>query len=129
MSEVINLDVLRAESQKVLFLGKEFEVGYIPCGAGIPIMENFKKTMELKENQKEFSDSVVHLVSLFCSFTDKSFTEDFIRENASDRQVSGFFMLIAEAITNNFSYAMSKEDAEKTGEASSENEKKKTGAK
>ena len=39
-----NLDTLRAESQKVQFLGEEFEVGYIPSGLSIPLLENCLKT-------------------------------------------------------------------------------------
>ena len=35
--QLVNLDALRAESRKVLFLGQEFEIGYIPSGLAIPL--------------------------------------------------------------------------------------------
>lgn len=125
MADVLNIDTLRAESRPVQFLGKTFELGYIPCGAGIPIMEAYKKTMEHKDEDgsQEFFLKVVDCISLFCSFTQPDFTPDYIKENASNQQVSLFFKMIAEAIIVNFSHVLPPE------KGAGEEQKKKTGEK
>ena len=66
---LINLDLLRSESQKVKFLGKEFEVGYIPSGLAIPLIENHNKNIkEQKESdsQEKLLKDNIKSVSLFC---------------------------------------------------------------
>lgn len=51
-NNLINLDLLRSESQKVTSLGKEFEVGYIPSGLAIPLIENHNKNIKRAKKKK-----------------------------------------------------------------------------
>lgn len=123
---IVNLDALRAESRKVLFLGQEFEIGYIPSGLAIPLIENHNKDIqEQKEsdsNEKIMSDEI-RAVSLFCSFYDSAFTEDFLRKNASKAQIDSMYTMLIFAIYENF---VKKVPDEKGGE-NEESEKKTTG--
>jgi hypothetical protein len=124
--QLVNLDALRAESLKVRFLGKEFEIGYIPSGLAIPLIENHNKDIqEQKEsdsNEKIMSDEI-RAVSLFCSFYEPSFTEDFLRKNASKAQIDSMYTMLIFAIYENF---VKKVPDEKGGE-NEESEKKTTG--
>lgn len=112
---LINLDQLRAESQKVQFLGKEFEVGYIPSGLSIPLLENHNQMIaEQKEDDSQaklFNDNIKS-VSVFCSFYEPEFTEDYIRKNATGDQVVIMYELILQAILINVSKADLKNEAE-----------------
>ena len=123
---IVNLDALRAESKKVLFLDKEFEIGYIPSGLAIPLIENHNKDIqEQKEsdsNEKIMSDEI-RAVSLFCSFYEPSFTEEFLRKNASKAQIDSMYTMLIFAIFENF---VRKVPDEKTRE-NEESEKKTTG--
>ncbi|MGP1443669.1 hypothetical protein [Treponema sp.] len=124
--QLINLDALRAESRKVLFLGHEFEIGYIPSGLAIPLIENHNKDIqEQKESdskEKIMSDEI-RAVSLFCSFYDSAFTEDFLRKHASKAQIDSMYTMLIFAIYENF---VKKVPDEKTG-ADESTEKKTTG--
>ncbi|EMB46705.1 MULTISPECIES: hypothetical protein [Treponema] len=123
---LINLDLLRSESQKVKFLGKEFEVGYIPSGLAIPLIENHNKNIkEQKESdsQEKLLKDNIKSVSLFCSFYEPDFTEEFLSKQASDKQIEQMYQLIVLAILKNFSAAVSNDDSE----SSTSVEKKTTG--
>ncbi len=124
MNSTINLDELRAESQKVKFLEKDFEVGYIPCGAGIPILEAYNEVMQHQDEDGKqiFVDKTIGLISLFCSFTEPDFTAEFIKANASNFQVSSFFHLIAQSIIKNFGQGLSDEEIENMAKESKKKE-------
>lgn len=113
-NNLINLDLLRSESQKVKFLGKEFEVGYIPSGLAIPLIENHNKNIkEQKETdspEKLLKDNIKS-VSIFCSFYEPDFTEEFLSKQASDKQIEQMYLLIVLAIVKNFSAAVSNDDS------------------
>lgn len=120
-----NLDALRAESQKVQFLGKEFEVGYIPSGLSIPLLETYNKSIEEQktdESPKKLLEDNVKAVSLFCSFYDDTFTSDYLLKNASNSQIVAMYQIIITAIIRNLGNvaADEMEDAEKktTGQIS-----------
>lgn len=123
---IVNLDTLRAESRRVLFLGQEFEIGYIPSGLAIPLIENHNKDIqEQKEsdsNEKIMSDEI-HAVSLFCSFYDRTFTEDFLSKNASKAQIDSMYTMLIFAIYENFVKKVPDEQLE----AAEATEKKTTG--
>ena len=125
-NNLINLDLLRSESQKVKFLGKECEVGYIPSGLAIPLIENHNKNIkEQKETdspEKLLKDNIKS-VSIFCSFYEPNFTEEFLSKQASDKQIEQMYQLIVLAILKNFSAAVSNDDSE----SSTSVEKKTTG--
>ena len=123
---IVNLDALRAESRKVLFLGKEFEIGYIPSGLAIPLIENHNKDIqEQKENdsKEKIMGDEIRAVSLFCAFYEPSFTEDFLQKNASIAQIDSMYTMLIFAIFENF---VKKVPDEKTGETEGA-EKKTTG--
>ncbi|MGF7110181.1 hypothetical protein [Treponema pedis] len=129
-NNLINLDLLRAESQRVKFLGKEFEIGYIPSGLAIPLLENHNKNIreqkETDSTEKILKDNIKS-VSLFCSFYESDFTEEFLMKNASDKQIQQMYELIVFAIIKNFSSALPEnQDAENDG---SDVEKKTIGEK
>ena len=120
-----NLDALRAASQKVQFLGKEFEVGYIPSGLSIPLLETYNKSIEEQktdESPKKLLEDNVKAVSLFCSFYDDTFTSDYLLKNASNSQIVVMYQIIVTAIIHNLGNASADEmgDAEKktTGQIS-----------
>lgn len=120
-----NLDALRAESQKVQFLGQEFEVGYIPSGLSIPLLETYNKSIEeqkMDESPKKLLEDNVKAVSLFCSFYDDTFTADYLLKNASNSQIVAMYQIIITAIIRNLGNVAADEmgDAEKktTGQIS-----------
>lgn len=120
-----NLDALRAESQKVQFLGQEFEVGYIPSGLSIPLLETYNKSIEEQktdESPKKLLEDNVKAVSLFCSFYDDTFTSDYLLKNASNSQIVAMYQIIITAIIRNLGNVAADEmgDAEKktTGQIS-----------
>lgn len=123
---IVNLDALRAESRKVRFLGKEFEIGYIPSGLAIPLIENHNKDIqEQKESdskEKIMSDEI-RSVALFCSFYEPSFTESFLSKHASKAQIDSMYTMLIFAIFENF---VKKVPDEKTGDEE-QAEKKTTG--
>ena len=124
--QIVNLDALRAESRKVRFLGKEFEIGYIPSGLAIPLIENHNKDIqEQKESdsKEKIMRDEIHAVSLFCSFYDHSFTEEFLSKNASKAQIDSMYTMLIFAIFENF---VKKVPDEKAGENEGA-EKKTTG--
>ena len=99
-----NLDALRAESQKVQFLGKEFEVGYIPSGLSIPLLETYNKSIEEQktdESPKKLLEDNVNAVSLFCSFYDNTYTVEYLLKNASNSQIVSMYQIIVTAIIRN----------------------------
>lgn len=104
-NKFINLDQLRAESVRVQFLGKKFEIGYIPSGLAIPLIENHNKNVkeqkETDSNEKIINDEI-RSIAVFCSFYEKDFTEDYLRLNATEKQIDAMYRLIVEAIFNNF---------------------------
>lgn len=109
-----NLDALRAESQKVQFLGKEFEVGYIPSGLSIPLLETYNKSIEEQktdESPKKLLEDNVKAVSLFCSFYDDTFTSDYLLKNASNSQIVAMYQIIVTAIIRNLGNVASDEMA------------------
>lgn len=113
-NNLINLDLLRSESQKVKFLGKEFEVGYIPSGIAIPLIENHNKNIkEQKESdsQEKLLKDNIKSVSIFCSFYEPDFTEEFLSKNASDKQIEQMYQLIVTAIVKNFSAEAPNDDS------------------
>ena len=109
-----NLDALRAESQKVQFLGKEFEVGYIPSGLSIPLLETYNKSIEEQktdESPKKLLEDNVNAVSLFCSFYDNTFTTEYLLKNASNSQIVSMYQIIVTAIIRNLGNVASDEMA------------------
>ncbi|WP_449189407.1 hypothetical protein [Treponema lecithinolyticum] len=109
-----NLDALRAESQKVQFLGKEFEVGYIPSGLSIPLLETYNKSIEEQktdESPKKLLEDNVKAVSLFCSFYDNTFTAEYLLKNASNSQIVSMYQIIVTAIIRNLGIVTSDEMA------------------
>lgn len=91
------------------FLRKEFELSYIPCGIAIPLIEThnaqIKKEAAFKDKQPEPQEMVqveLKMVSLFCKFYEKEFTEEYIAKNATDKQLLAMYMQIIQAITENF---------------------------
>lgn len=51
--EFLNLDLLKADkSRRVLFLGKEFELSYIPCGIAVPLIETHNAQIKQELNEK-----------------------------------------------------------------------------
>ena len=117
-----NLDTLRAESQKVKFLDEEFEVGYIPSGLSIPLLETYNKSIEEQktdESPKKLLEDNVKAVSLFCSFYNENFTADYLLKNASNSQIIAMYQIIVTAIIRNLGNV----ETDETGG----NEKKTTG--
>lgn len=109
-----NLDALRAESQKVQFLGQEFEVGYIPSGLSIPLLETYNKSIEEQktdESPKKLLEDNVNAVSLFCSFYDNTFTTEYLLKNASNSQIVSMYQIIVTAIIRNLGNVASDEMA------------------
>lgn len=134
-NEFINLDLLKTEkSRKVQFLGKTFEISYIPCGVAIPLVEHHNaqvaKEIKLMQDKKtissqEATENQIKQVSLFCSFYDENFTEEYIAKNATDKQLAGFYTLIIQSIMENFDTIKTDDD----DESDNENKKKQTGEK
>lgn len=130
--EFVNLDILKTEkSRKVKFLGKTFELSYIPCGIAIPLVEKhneqYRKELELaaKSQTPSKAESYQHeidQVSMFCSFFEPDFTEEYIALHATDKQLVAMYTHIVDAIIRNF-------PAKETDEDLSENKKKQTGEK
>lgn len=128
--EFVNLDALKINKKRtVLFLEKEFELSYIPCGLAIPLIEEHnaqtKKEIELKgktQTQAEMMEVEIKMVSLFCSFYEPEFTEEYISKNATDKQLVAMYQQIILSIVENFGMPNA-EDAE------TQNKKKQIGAK
>ena len=123
----VNLDSLRAESRKVQFLGKEFEIGYIPSGLAIPLIENHNANLE---SQKEYMEDKERLLSdnirsgsLFCSFYEPEFTQEYLRANATLSQIEQMYSQLVYAILTNFTEYAAKDGGTDSGTT----EKKTTG--
>ncbi|QEJ99861.1 hypothetical protein [Treponema phagedenis] len=127
--KMVNLDLLKAESVKIKFLEKEFEIGYIPSGLAIPLLDNHNQNVETQKEddppEKLFHDTV-RSVSLFCSFFHPEFTEEYLLKNATAQQIDAMYQNIIYAILTNFTSAIPSD-----GEESSDDdiEKKTTGEK
>jgi hypothetical protein len=130
--QIINLDALRAESRIITFLEKEYELGYIPSGAAIPILQAYNGLCEkqakaaggndldaLRRYEKTGADEIVRdtieFVARFCAFFYPDVTPESIAKNATREMVDMFFMEIIGAIIRNSS--LGKKAGEKTGDA------------
>lgn len=123
----VNLDSLRAESRKVQFLGKEFEIGYIPSGLAIPLIENHNANLEsqkeyMEDKERLLSDNI-RSVSLFCSFYEPEFTKEYLRANATLSQIEQMYSQLVYAILTNFTEYAAKDGGTDSGTT----EKKTTG--
>ncbi|CEM62226.1 hypothetical protein DWQ65_03150 [Treponema phagedenis] len=127
--KMVNLDLLKAESVKIKFLEKEFEIGYIPSGLAIPLLDNHNQNVETQKEddppEKLFHDTV-RSVSLFCSFFHPEFTEEYLLKNATAQQINAMYQSIVYAILTNFTSAIPNDGEDDTGEVT---EKKTTGEK
>lgn len=129
----INLDSLKAKNKKVVqFLGKKFDVSYIPSGISIPLLEahnaQIKKQKQLaKENKQPSTEETlwheIKQISTLCGFYEKEFTENFIAKNATDKQLLVMYTLIVDSIVENFGVPAT--DSDDTAHP----KKKQTGAK
>lgn len=127
INNFINLDTLKAESRKVKFLGKEFEVGYIPSGLAIPLVENHNeniKTQKETDPPEKIMKDEIKSISIFCSFYEPEFTEKYLQENATAAQIDAFYKILVFAIFENFVKKLPEEEQEKASEI---NEKKTIG--
>lgn len=131
----LNLDKLMAEKKSVRFLGRNFELGYIPCGLSIPILKLHndqiaRETAAVKNNKpltnEELMENELKVVSTFCSFYDKDFTYEFISHNATDKQLYAMYVQIVASIIENFG-AVTENQTDQT-EAETKGKKKRTGA-
>ncbi|QQO10093.1 hypothetical protein [Breznakiella homolactica] len=117
-TETINLDALRAPSRKIVFLGREYELGYIPSGAAIPMIESYNELLQkqtkaaggmdldsslryAEENAKEVVEDSIDFIARFCSFFYPDVTRDEISREASKEMVDQFFMEIISSIVRN----------------------------
>ncbi len=134
-TEILNLDALRAPSRKVRFLGKEYELGYIPSGAAIPVMEAFnalrakqaaaagsesKEDLDryARERNREITDDTITFVAGFCSFFYPEVTRETIAMEANKDMVDIFFSEIVRSIIENSARSRS---GEVDGDASKKN--------
>lgn len=117
----LNLDKLMSEKKQVRFLGRDFELGYIPCGLSIPILKLHndqiaRETKAAKNNKpltnEELMENELKVVSTFCSFYDKDFTYDFIAHNATDKQLYAMYVQIVASIIENFGVAPNANETE-----------------
>jgi hypothetical protein len=128
MAVIINLDALRAESKKIIFLGREYELGYIPSGASIPIMDAYQSLYakqilaaggggvdDMARYASECSEEIVEdsitFVHRFCSFFYPEVTRKEISLEASREMVDAFFTEIITSIVRNS--AMGKSEGDK----------------
>jgi hypothetical protein len=145
---ITNLDALRAPSHKVVFLGLDYELGYIPAGAAIPVMESYLELVHKQEaaagastmdssaamaalesysRQKpaEVVADTIKFLSRFCHFyypeREASDFEKDINDHASKDMVDSFFTVIVKAICVNAAVAGSET------ESRSKSKKNKTG--
>lgn len=108
----INLDRLRAEGKRgVQFLGKKFDMSFIPCGLSIPLLEAHNAEVERERklaeagkslSTREMLENELHAVSLFCSFYYKEFTKEFLSRNATDKELMSMYLEIVRAIVDSF---------------------------
>ena len=132
MAQIINLDALRAESRKVVFLGREYELGYIPSGAAIPMMESYRLLFDKqtaaagggspealakyeREQAKEIFEDEIDFVHRFCSFFYPEVTRSEVSLEASKEMVDIFFSEIITSIVRNS--AVGKTDTDKADDA------------
>jgi hypothetical protein len=140
---ILNLDALRALSRKVQFLGREYELGYIPSGAAIPILDAYTKLLKKQEqaagkntiealnayseqNPAEIMADTIRFIARFCAFfypeKDAEAFEAEIETEASKTMVDAFFTEIIKAIITNAA-------ANNPAEEKERGTKKKTGRK
>lgn len=101
----VNLDVLRCESVTVQFLGKQFEVGYIPSGIAIPVLENHNQNLATQtehDSQEKLINDTVKSVAIFCSFYEPEFTEEYIKKHTTVAQLEAMYQHIVTAIVTTF---------------------------
>jgi len=144
LPNVINLDALRAESRKVIFLGREYELGYIPSGAAIPIYEAYSELVArqtaaaggadaqatiryTQEHAGEIVDDTINFTAAFCRFFYPDVTTEEVRTEASKEMVEAFFTEIIRAIVLNSMRGAPEGGA--SGEDKENKSKKKTGQK
>ena len=117
----LNLDKLMSEKKQVRFLGRDFELGYIPCGLSIPILKLHndqiaRETKAAKNNKpltnEELMENELKVVSTFCSFYDNEFTYEFISHNATDKQLYAMYVQIVASIIENFGVAPNANETE-----------------
>ena len=118
MGEILNLDKLKAESRKVIFLSKEYELGYIPSGAAIPLIESYNDLLSkqakaaggmdietslryAKEHAEDVVKDSIDFITKFCSFFYPEVTKEEIAKDASKEMVDAFFTEIITAIVRN----------------------------
>jgi len=136
-TDVLNLDALRAPSRKVLFLGRDYELGYIPSGAAIPMLEAYNELLRKQteaagssdleahlryqeEHARECVDDSIDFIAEFCAFFHPEVTRDEVAREASKEMVDSFFVEIIRSIVENSARAASKAEAE-GGEGSKKN--------
>lgn len=115
-SEIINLDQLRAPSRKILFLGQEFEIGYIPAGLSIPVLDLYQKQVrgqKESDSQEKLLRDNADMVSGFCSYYNKDFTLEYVLKTASAAQIAAFYQQVLTAIVENFASEGASEPSKK----------------
>ncbi|NJL71797.1 MAG: hypothetical protein HC888_09335 [Candidatus Competibacteraceae bacterium] len=110
---LINLDSLRAEKKEVRFLGRTFDLGYIPSGISIPLTTRYnamireqapraKDPEALKKYAEEEAAAItaenIALVAIYTSFYDPEIDAERIAREASREQVEAMLVHIVEAI-------------------------------
>jgi hypothetical protein len=111
----INLDKLKSESRIITFLGKDFELGYLPAGLAIPLVhkyqeilrkqtdlaggESFEQVKALQVTHAvELENDAIELVAFFCSWFDQGYTPERVAQEATKAMVDFFFQEIIMAI-------------------------------
>ena len=104
-NRLINLDVLRSDSVTVQFLGKQFEIGYIPSGIAIPVLENHNHNLATQtenDSKEKLVSDTIKSVAIFCSFYEPDFTEEYIRVHSTIAQLEAMYQHIVTAIVKTF---------------------------
>ena len=128
-NEILNLDALKAPSKKIQFLGKQYELGYIPSGAAIPLIESYNALLKkqtdaaggtdldaslryAESHAQEVMEDTIDFVFRFCSFFYQDIKRDDIVHEATKAMVETFFMEIITAIVKNAGMQSSGAEAE-----------------
>jgi hypothetical protein len=126
--KAVNLDSLRAPSRIVTFLGRDYETGYIPSGASIPLLVSYQAMADKQaagaggrgyeeslryaaEHTEEVVPDEIRVVAKYCSFFYPDVTEETVAREASREMVDAFFRELILSIVRN-SAAGAKEGAE-----------------
>lgn len=123
-----NLDLLRSESVVVQFLETKFDLGYIPSGVAVPLLEINQANVNAQEagaSNDEIMAAEIKSVALFCGFYDEKFSENYVAKNATAQQVDAFYEMLVWAILNNFA----KKNPAGENEADAQSKKKPIGKK